>query len=330
MENEKIRKGLLEIMYNRKALLENPNFGELKVDDAIAWLEKQGEQKPIIDGILTATNYDKMFQNCKVHKFKVGDWIAYGELNGGRIVNIVDDKYEIEFIDGSNGFTDIDFIDGVFHLWTIQDAKEGDVLCSYDNNEPSCIFIFEKYDDDYAYYYYHCGVNKYSFFLTKASSSTDYIYSPEKKVYPASSIQHKILYDKMKENHCIWDDTAKKLKREKVIYFCVDEESESMHIIRFKDNINDVNICFTYKDTEDALKRGNEVIITTSLAHFSFDLIAEGYDIYLCYQGKEVKIEPHMDLSGIGEPGKDLRFGHNIFKMFRAGVFNQLLGVKND
>ena len=37
-----------------------------------------------------------------------------------------------------------------------------------------------------------------------------------------------------------------------------------------------------------------------------------------------------MDLSGIGELGKDLRFGHNIFKLFRAGVFNQLLGVKND
>lgn len=30
-------------------------------------IEKQGEEKPLIDidGILTATNYDKMFQNCK-------------------------------------------------------------------------------------------------------------------------------------------------------------------------------------------------------------------------------------------------------------------------
>ena len=137
--------------------------------------------------------------------------------------------------------------------------------------------------------------------------------------------------NKMKENDYRRGDTAKEMKkRKKTIYFCVDEESESMHIIRFKDNVNDVNVCFTYEDTEDALKRGNEVIITTSLAHFSFDLINDGYDIYLCYQYKEVKIEPHMDLSGIGEPGKDLRFGHNIYKLFRAGVFNRLLGIKND
>ena len=66
------------------------------------------------------------------------------------------------------------------------------------------------------------------------------------------------------------------------------------------------------------------------MAHFSFDLIEQGYDIYLCYQDKKVKIEPHMDLSGIGEPCKDLRFGHNIFKMFRAGIFNHLIGYAYD
>ena len=137
--------------------------------------------------------------------------------------------------------------------------------------------------------------------------------------------------NKMKENDYRRDGTAKEIKKhKKTIYFCVDEESESMHIIRFKDNVNDVNVCFTYEDTEDALKRGSEVIVTTSLAHFSFDLINDGYDIYLCYQYKEVKIEPHMDLSGIGEPGKDLRFGHNIYKLFRAGVFNRLLGIEDD
>ena len=64
------------------------------------------------------------------------------------------------------------------------------------------------------------------------------------------------------------------------------------------------------------------------MAHFSFDLIERGYDIYLCYRDKKVKIEPHMDLSGNGEPCKDLRFAHNIFKMFRAGIFNPLIGYK--
>lgn len=103
----------------------------------------------------------------------------------------------------------------------------------------------------------------------------------------------------------------------KSIYFCL--------------NYIDVpDICLTYEETEQDLIKGKECIYTTSMAHFSFDLIERGYDIYLCYRDKRVKIEPHMDLSGNGEPCKDLRFGHNIFKMFRAGIFNHLIGYKTE
>ena len=103
----------------------------------------------------------------------------------------------------------------------------------------------------------------------------------------------------------------------KKIYFC-------LHYIDVPD------ICLTYEETDQALHKGKECIYTTSMAHFSFDLIEQGYDIYLCYQDKKVKIEPHMDLSGNGEPCKDLRFGHNIFKMFKAGIFNPLIGYNNE
>lgn len=103
----------------------------------------------------------------------------------------------------------------------------------------------------------------------------------------------------------------------KSIYFCL--------------NCIDVpDICLTYEETEQDLNKGKECIYTTSMAHFSFDLIERGYDIYLCYRDKKVKIEPHMDLSGNGEPCKDLRFAHNIFKMFRAGIFNHLIGYKTE
>ena len=52
--------------------------------------------------------------------------------------------------------------------------------------------------------------------------------------------------------------------------------------------------------------------------------------LYGTLEVKKVKIEPHMDLSGNGEPCKDLRFGHNIFKMFKAGIFNPLIGYNNE
>ena len=108
---------------------------------------------------------------------------------------------------------------------------------------------------------------------------------------------------------------------EKEIYFCVDGASMA--------KLWDKGFCPTdYESTEAHIREGLSPIITNSMAHFSFGLIELGYDIYLCYRKKQVKIEPHMDLSGIGEPCKDLRMGHNIFKMFRAGIFNQLLGIK--
>ena len=54
----------------------------------------------------------------------------------------------------------------------------------------------------------------------------------------------------------------------KKIYFC-------LHYIDVPD------ICLTYEETDRALHKGKECIYTTSMAHFSFDLIEQGYDIYL-------------------------------------------------
>ncbi len=111
----------------------------------------------------------------------------------------------------------------------------------------------------------------------------------------------------------------------KNIYFCVDYESFAF--IRYNNfQIGDSNrfIAESYKTTDDAINNGLQNIITLSLAHLSFDLLNLGYNIYLCYKDKQIKIEPHMDIGG-----KDLRIGHNIFKLFRAGVFNELLEIHN-
>ena len=79
-------------------------------------------------------------------KFKIGDWIACEELNTALIVNVDDNKYEVEFIDGNKGFSHIDYTDRLFHLWTIQDAKDGDVLHST-GLYSDCIFIYNGLDN---------------------------------------------------------------------------------------------------------------------------------------------------------------------------------------
>lgn len=84
--------------------------------------------------------------------------------------------------------------------------------------------------------------------------------------------------------------------------------------------------CFDYYETERALHQGYSYLVTLSMAHFSFDLYRNGYEIYLCYKDKQIKIEPHMDL-GDGS-NKDIKPTNNLLKLFLAGTFDKLLGIE--
>lgn len=111
--------------------------------------------------------------------------------------------------------------------------------------------------------------------------------------------------------------------KKKKIYFCVDDLS--MRILW------DKGYCPTsYEATEDHIENGLSPIITNSIAHLSFDVINKGYDVYLCYQDKKVRIEEGMELSESGyclsEPSccEDA----DILDCFRIGYFDEILGIK--
>ena len=107
----------------------------------------------------------------------------------------------------------------------------------------------------------------------------------------------------------------------KKIYFCLDFGS-----FGFAD-INSA-FCKYYLLTSEAIECGEPSIYTLSIAHLSFDLLDKGYDIYLCYKDKQVKIEPGMELHLDGSPCKEIRRGHNLLKLFLGGTFNELLGIE--
>ncbi len=197
-KDEKIRKALIALL---KFGLEDgsavaPGFNETK-EQALAWLEKQGEQKPVVidfkasdwyvskvDGQIHDMTYNPT--DMVEPKFKVGDWIVKE--------NIV---YHIDKISGV--YLTLSTLNGTalvyhtnvldndkIHLWTIQDAKDGDVLVDKYGN----IGIYQGDKNAVRWNSYcYCGVNKE--FYEEGSH--------EFPCYPATKEQRELLFQKMKE-----------------------------------------------------------------------------------------------------------------------------------
>lgn len=137
-------------------------------------------------------------------KFKKGDWITCEELNTAKISNIdIDiDRYEVEFINGSKGFPHIDYIDRNFHLWTIQDAKNGDVLHS-----PSHHLIWIYKDNEH----YHVCINMN--YVIENVAIDGLIVIPN-DACPATKDEQTILFEMIEKSGYEWVTDKKELQKE--------------------------------------------------------------------------------------------------------------------
>ena len=145
-------------------------------------------------------------------KFKVGDWIVNNEDGSiGQITGIIYDELGYGY-NHTNGWLHFVF-ENNYHLWTIQDAKDGDVLVTppikgSENNVQ--IFIFKginnrDYVDNCIEYY--CRVCEGVFYENK----TGFMGTTSSTFYPATKGQREFLFQKMKEEGYKWDVDAKKL-----------------------------------------------------------------------------------------------------------------------
>lgn len=141
-------------------------------------------------------------------KFKVGDWVvtSYGEVS--QVIS-VDKDVDGYTLDNGNYFSGSWCKN--YHLWTINDAKDGDVLVcplpkGYENGEQ--IFIFKginsrDYVDDCIEYY--CRICKGVFYENK----NGYMGTASSPLYPATKEQRDILFKKMKEAGYEWNPETK-------------------------------------------------------------------------------------------------------------------------
>ena len=151
-------------------------------------------------------------------KFKVGDWIVDNciNVNVWKIEGIINQFYILEDIEGGESRPTIEWVDKNFHLWTIQDAKNGDVLHSTGFHN-DCIFIFNGLDNwkfeepngDRAVATGYCCL------FVSADNMEFGIQGPDcievNTIKPATKIQRDLLFRKMKVAGYEWNPTTKEL-----------------------------------------------------------------------------------------------------------------------
>lgn len=216
-EDDRMVKFIKNQLFNiKKTITENYEL-DAKLTKAICWLEKQCEQKiktPEESLGIDSDTYNKIVDECiygeqkpidKVEpNFKVGDWVVYCNDNVDLITGIEENGYCV------NNSSYIPFIcESDIRLWTVQDAKDGDVLASEDKDK---VFIYNGKLDLRGRVCAYCGIYKTydGLRFTKCAIGNYFTY---KEPHPATKEQRDLLFTKMKEAGYEWNVEKKELKK---------------------------------------------------------------------------------------------------------------------
>lgn len=190
-EDERIRKWLIGVIKsNEYGSISNVGEMPCPKPNVIAWLEKQGEHKPA----------DKVEP-----KFKVGDWVVRGYDNSyatNQVIKVeqIDDETFGYTLDNEAYFSG--YWENSYRLWTIQDAKDGDVIVVGDEDGEG-IAICVK-DDTIGNNDLYCVYDRNGFIINVKISK-------ECLLHPATKEQRDLLFQKMKEAGYEWSDKDRKL-----------------------------------------------------------------------------------------------------------------------
>lgn len=229
--------------------------------DCLVWLEKQGgiDNCPL-EGSADCVTTDSRKQGNQGHseqdlemvakpKFNIGDWITSDEtyINNDyrlcKVVGIGDGCYTIQTINGLKVYNTFKGWESDYRLWSIEDAKPGDVLV-YHNTATEIIMLFKSWVEkrESAYTHFHIFDNNYRAYRVNASCDCGY------GAHPATKEQRDTLFSKMREAGYTFDFGKKELKKLK---FRVGDEvitknEESLTITKIDEEgywSNDLFIC---------------------------------------------------------------------------------------
>lgn len=151
-------------------------------------------------------------------KFHEGEWITNGDYTW-KIVEVKPLDYILQSQNGNIVDDTISYVDEQFHSFNIKDAKDGDVLCTYECCEPKIVFILKGTPKKHYALSYYCYYNiMYPHF--EFDSKKGCLAPKDEDVKPATKEQRDLLFQKMKEAGYVWDAERKELK--KIDTYCQD------------------------------------------------------------------------------------------------------------
>ena len=177
-------------------------------------LEKQGEyaeNKKFLASEKRDFGYFNETTDKVEPKFHEGEWIISDTVNKDyhicKITGIKDGNYTIESIYGYKGYNQFDVFDNVYRLWTIQDAKDGDVLARepIEGFHPPFVAIYKKQNEEDFGSYCFIGFDG-KFYKGEDGHSTE-------EVHPATKEQRNTLMKAMANAGYTFDFEKKELNK---------------------------------------------------------------------------------------------------------------------
>lgn len=189
------------------------------VKDLLAWVEKLRDKDK--DKLIQKLSKQKYMDNDGT-KFYKGEWVVF---NASKSVYQVEkiEKYAYALRHILGGSLHLPFChDDFIKEWTIQDAKDGDVLV-YETDEVEWVLIYKEIvksssevPHDFLRYYFLLADNKCNCKGVCAMVTENY----EEYLKPATKEQRDLLFAKMKEAGYEWNANKKELKK-------IEDESEN-------------------------------------------------------------------------------------------------------
>ena len=145
-------------------------------------------------------------------RFKVGDWVV-NKFGDSWYIDSLDNKnYQVSDGKGNYNYFPISKQDEM-HLWTIQDAKDGDVLC----RESSWMCIFKALNNHTNTFSSYCFMDSDKCFFNIGidghTLDKNFIKAYNGEIYPATKEQCDIFFQKMKEAGYKWNADTKTLEK---------------------------------------------------------------------------------------------------------------------